>query len=150
MLSSSSHTRENAMNHDPLSGIEQTLQQLVGGQQEIIGRLDRHGERFDRIDKRLDGIDVRLDGIDGRLDGVDRRLDKLEIGQEALLEKFDWLGEKQDGLEEAMARGFKEVREEFNERLVPIETAVRRLSGAALPRDGRTSRSRPRKRTPRR
>ena len=59
------------MSDDQLSAIQQTLQQLVSGQEALAGRLDRHDERFDRIDSRLDRIDRRIDGHDARFDGIE-------------------------------------------------------------------------------
>jgi ABC-type transporter Mla subunit MlaD len=115
------------MTNDRLSAIEHTLQQLVAGQG-VFG-------------KRLDTIDGRLDTIDGRLDRIDGRLDVLD-------DKVQFITDAQAIAQEHMTKGFKDLREEFNHRLVPLETAVRRLSIATPARKGRPSG--PRKGTPRR
>lgn len=135
------------MTNDQLTTIEHTLQQLVAGQLEL---RDTFGKRLDRVDTRLDGMDRRLDGIDTRLDGIDRRLDHVDHRLDTLEDKFQLLADAQAIAQEQMARGFKEIREELNDRLVPIETAVRRLSGAAPARSRRSAAGPQRKRTSRR
>ena len=83
---------------DELLELPEKVAQIITIQQQILERLDRHGEqlaahgktlaahgktlaahgkRLDRIDVRLDGIDVRLDGIDGRLDGLASKVSRL-------------------------------------------------------------------------
>ena len=61
-----------------LEGIETVQQQILEQLGEHGKRLDEHGKRLDGIDVRLEGIDVRLDGIDGRLDGLDSKVFRLE------------------------------------------------------------------------
>jgi hypothetical protein len=112
----------NAMTNDRLGAIEQTLQQIVAGQA--------------TTNSRLDTIDGRLDRMDGRLDVLD--------------EKVQFLADAQVMAQEQMTKGFNGLREEFNNRLVPLETAVRRLSISAPAGNGRPATGRPRKRTPRR
>lgn len=130
------------MRNDQLSAIENTLQQLVAGQATFGSRLDTINGRLDTIDGRLDRIDGRLDKIDGRLDRIDGRLDALD-------DKVQLLAEAQKIAQDHTTKGFNDIREEFNHRLVPLETAVRRLSVAAPARNDRPA-ARPRKRTPRR
>lgn len=110
------------MSDDQLSAIQQTLRQLVSGQEALAGRLDRHDERFDRIDGHLRTIDVRLDGMDDRLD-------KLEINYETMSHEMRLLAEAQVASQEAITRGFNDLREDFDRRIGPLETAVRRLYG---------------------
>lgn len=119
------------MTNDRLGAIEHTLQQLVAGQTEF-----------------REAVTGRLDGIDARLVTVDRRLDTLESGQNALRAKVDTFTEAQAVFEQTMGRRFDNLREEFDRRLVPLETAVRRISAADPAQNGGPPS--PRKRTPRR
>ena len=145
------------MRNDQLSAMEHTLQQLVAGQamfgtrlDTMDGRLDKIDDRLDKIDDRLDRIDGRLDTLDGRLNRIDGRLDRIDGRLDALDDKVQLLAEAQKIAQDHTTKGFNGIREEFNHRLVPLETAVRRLSVAAPARNDRPAAARPRKRTPRR
>ena len=57
---------------------------------------------------------------------------------------------KSKSAQDHTTKGFNDIREELNQRLVPLETAVRRLSVAVPARNDPPAAARPRKRTPRR
>ena len=67
--------------------------------------------------------------MDGRLVTMNGRLDRLEILQETMSHEMRLLAEAQVASQEAMTRGFNDLREDFDRRLGPLETAVRRLYG---------------------
>ena len=103
--------------------------------QKINSRLDRIDGRLDGIDGRLDGIDGRLDGIDGRLDGNDSRFDRIDAQlhkQGVLLESISadlkQTMEAVVGNRQVMDREFAALRTQIDERVQPIEMAVRRLA----------------------
>jgi len=58
---------------------------------------------------------------------TNRRLDRLEINQELMRDDIKHLAEGQAGIVEQIARGFAEMRQYIDERLVPLEVAVREL-----------------------
>ena len=51
-----------------------TVEDLLEGQQELIGMLS---SRIDQVDARLDRVDARLERVDARLERVDARFDSL-------------------------------------------------------------------------
>ena len=55
-------------------GMEETLRQLLEGQNQLVV-----GQQ--RVELRLDKIDERFDKIDGRLEKMDERFDRIEIQQ---------------------------------------------------------------------
>ena len=58
---------------------------------------------------------------------TNRRLDRLEIGQELMRDDIKHLAEGQASIVEQIARGFAEMRQYIDDRLVPLEVAVREL-----------------------
>ena len=76
---------------DELLELPEKVAQIIAIQEQMLERLDRHGEQLAAHGKtlaahgktlaahgkRLDRIDVRLDGIDGRLDGLDSKVSQL-------------------------------------------------------------------------
>jgi hypothetical protein len=88
-------------------------------------------DRFAAIDGTLRQLVNGQEALAGRLDTIDGRLDKLEINQETMTHEVRLLAEAQAGVREEMLRGFADIREEFDRRLGPIETAVRRLHSAS-------------------
>jgi chromosome segregation ATPase len=125
------------MTEERLGAIEETLvshtakfETLEIGQEEMRTHLMIVDRRLNRIDRRLDGIDSRLDGIDSRLDRIDGRLDRLEVGHEQLIEQVKQIAEGHAATQAAVARSTETIIGYIDQRISPLEQAVRAHFGA--------------------
>lgn len=105
--------------------------------------------RFDRIENEMAGMNTGLIGVNRRLDsiedrvtsletgqkelatavaGVDRRLTKVEVTQEAMRDDVKALAEGHARTQAAIAQSTERVIAYIDERISPIEQAVRHLS----------------------
>jgi len=92
-------------------------------------------ERFDRIDneiaavsRKLHDIGDRVTSIESGQSDIDRRLTKVEVTQEAMRDDIKVLAEGHAATQEAIARSTDRVIAYIDERISPIEQAVRHLS----------------------
>jgi septal ring factor EnvC (AmiA/AmiB activator) len=106
------------------------------------GRLDRIEQELAAVNTGLDGINQRLDGLGDRVTsleagqtelvatvtGIDRRLTKVEITQEAMRDDIKALAEGHAATQAAIAQSTDRVIAYIDERISPIEQAVRHLS----------------------
>ena len=105
--------------------------------------------RFERIEKEIAAVNTGLSGVNQRLDdigdrvtsleagqtelittvaGIDRRLTKVEITQEAMRDDIKALAEGHAATQAAIAQSTDRVISYIDERISPIEQAVRHLS----------------------
>ncbi len=106
------------------------------------GGLDRIEQELAAVNTGLDGINQRLDGLGDRVTsletgqtalvatvtGIDRRLTKVEITQEAMRDDIKALAEGHAATQAAIAQSTDRVIAYIDERISPIEQAVRHLS----------------------
>lgn len=99
-------------------------------------------ERFDRIDNEIAAVNRKLDDIGDRVasletgqaelvttvTGIDRRLTKVEMTQEAMRDDIKVLAECHAATQAAIAQSTDRVIAYIDERISPIEQAVRHLS----------------------
>ena len=111
------------------------MKEVLDRLDKIDMRLNQMDARFDRIDARFDRIDGRFDGIEGRLDGNDSRFDQIDAQlhkQGVLLESVSAdLKQTMEGVtgnRQVMDQSFAALRTQIDERVQPIEWAVRSLS----------------------
>jgi outer membrane murein-binding lipoprotein Lpp len=102
-------------------------------------------ERFIRIETKIDVLqadvkqlktdvdwlkvelkEVKTDANASRSE-TNRRLDKVEVNQELMRDDIKHLAEGQAAIVDQIAREFREMRQYIDDRLVPLEVAVRQL-----------------------
>ena len=120
---------------EQLQKINAKLDRIDGRLDGIDGRLDRMDRRFDAMDGRFDAHDRRFDANDRRFDGNDSRFDRIEAQlhkQGVLLESMSadlkQTMEAVVGNRQVMDQSFAALRTQIDERVQPIEWAVRRLA----------------------
>jgi len=92
-------------------------------------------ERFDRIDNEITAVNRKLHDIGDRVasiesgqSNIDRRLTKVEVTQEAMRDDIKALAEGHAATQAAIVRSTDRVIAYIDERISPIEQAVRHLS----------------------
>ena len=89
-------------------------------------------ERPGRIEQKIDVVISEVDSLKMRVESssiaTDRRLDKLEITQEEMKDHLKQVAEGHAATLAAIAREGEKTRAYLNERLVPLEAAVRHLA----------------------
>ena len=109
-------------------------------------RLDAMDQRFDGVDKRFDDVDKRFDDVDRRFDDVDKRFDYVDkrfgevdkrlsdldgevhrrgIQLESNANELKLAIENFQGLQRITNAKIDELGERFDQRIAPLEAAVR-------------------------
>jgi hypothetical protein len=108
--------------------IEARFKQFEERFDRVDQRFDRVDQRFDRVDQRFDQVDQRFNQVDQRFSQVDAELHKHGLLLESMNNDLKQTMETVEGNREAMDRKFAEVLRTIDQRVQPIELAVKGLS----------------------
>jgi hypothetical protein len=109
-------------------GIKRLERSIEARFKQFEERFDRVDQRFDRVDQRFDQVDQRFNQVDQRFSQVDAELHKHGLLLESMNNDLKQTMETVEGNREAMDRKFAEVLRTIDQRVQPIELAVKGLS----------------------
>lgn len=109
------------MSEDRDVAIEEKLGELVTGQRELKTEVVRIGDR-------VTSLEAGQAEIAATVTGIDRRLIKVEITREGMRDDIKALAEGHAATQAAIVRSTDRVIAYIDERISPIEQAVRHLS----------------------
>ena len=98
------------------------MRQQFGDMREQFKSIDR---RFDAVDRRFDAVDRRLDGVDTRLNGLDEAVNRQGVLLENNTQELRLVAESVHTLQKVMNIKFDDLHERLDQRLVPLELAVK-------------------------
>ena len=114
------------MADEQLTRIENTLDILVKGQGALESKMDRLEGRMDRVEGRIDQFEGGLSGLRSEMNTrFDQMRDRMDVLHEELRDDIKALGEHDAPTRREVRQGFADLRERLNNRLIPVEAAVR-------------------------